>query len=196
MVAACVYASALTLLKRPIPSMQCKVAAGPAILTGALWSLGNFLSIYAVEYLGLSLGWPIVQCQLIISSLWCAPQDSLPMRCSRVCSALSCRTAFFLHAPIGLCDSPQELHAAHHDFIDTCPGCMRTLPKPKAVPGCNADSLQLAAEYPLQGAVYCCCVRRGILYYHEIEGWITLVLFGISTAIILVGVFVLATYGV
>ena len=72
MVAACTYATALTLLKRPIPSMQCKVAAGPAILTGALWSLGNFLSIYAVEYLGLSLGWPIVQCQLIISSLWCA----------------------------------------------------------------------------------------------------------------------------
>ena len=36
---------------------------------------------------------------------------------------------------------------------------------------------------------------RGILYYHEIEGWMTLVLFGISTAVILVGVFVLASYG-
>ena len=71
-VAACIYATALLLLKRPLPSMQCKVAAGPAILTGALWSMGNFLSIYAVEYLGLSLGWPMVQCQLIISSLWCA----------------------------------------------------------------------------------------------------------------------------
>ena len=71
-VAGCVYAAVLSLMRRPIPSMQCRVAAGPAILTGALWSLGNFLSIYAVEYLGLSLGWPLVQCQLIISSLWCA----------------------------------------------------------------------------------------------------------------------------
>ena len=71
-VAGCAYATVLSLMRRPIPSMQCRVAAGPAILTGALWSLGNFLSIYAVEYLGLSLGWPLVQCQLIISSLWCA----------------------------------------------------------------------------------------------------------------------------
>ena len=69
-VAGCVYAAVLSLMRRPIPSMQFRVASGPAILTGVLWSLGNFLSIYAVEYLGLSLGWPLVQCQLIISSLW------------------------------------------------------------------------------------------------------------------------------
>lgn len=35
-----------------------------------------------------------------------------------------------------------------------------------------------------------------MLYYHEIEGWITVVLFCVSTAIILVGVFILAFFGV
>lgn len=84
-VAGCVYAAALSLMRRPVPSMQFRVASGPAILTGVLWSLGNFLSIYAVQYLGLSLGWPLVQCQLIISSLWCAagargPQASLAVQ--------------------------------------------------------------------------------------------------------------------
>jgi glucose uptake protein GlcU len=101
-----VYYSSLKLLGRQLPSLQVRVASGPACLTGLLWSTGNFLSIYAVQYLGLSLGWPLVQCQLIISSMW------------------------------------------------------------------------------------------AILYYKEIEGPITIVLFVIATALILVGVFILASYGV
>ncbi|KAK3236895.1 hypothetical protein CYMTET_52990, partial [Cymbomonas tetramitiformis] len=46
------------------------VAAKPALLTGLLWSGGNFSSIYATQYLGMALGWPLVQCQLIVSTLW------------------------------------------------------------------------------------------------------------------------------
>lgn len=106
LVAVACYASACKFLVRPIPSLQIKVASGPALLTGLLWSAGNFLSIYAVNYLGLSLGWPLVQCQLIVSSLW------------------------------------------------------------------------------------------AILYYREIKGWKTIAIFVLSTACILVGVFVLASYGV
>ena len=105
-VAAACYASACKLFGRPIPSLQVRVASGPALLTGLLWSAGNFLSIYAVNYLGLSLGWPLVQCQLIVSSLW------------------------------------------------------------------------------------------AILYYREINGWKTIAIFVASTACILAGVFVLASYGV
>lgn len=52
------------------PSFQFKVAAGPALLTGLFWSAGNFLSIYATMYLGITVGWPLVQCQLLISALW------------------------------------------------------------------------------------------------------------------------------
>lgn len=101
-----VYACVCKLLRRPVPSLQIKVASGPALLTGLLWSVGNFLSIYAVQYLGLALGWPLVQCQLIVSSLW------------------------------------------------------------------------------------------AIVYYREIQGWITVVIFIVSTALILVGVFILAAHGV
>jgi glucose uptake protein GlcU len=104
--AGALYAIGCKLIGRPVPSLQVRVASGPALLTGALWSTGNFLSIYAVQYLGLSLGWPLVQCQLIVSSLW------------------------------------------------------------------------------------------AIFYYHEINGWRTIVTFVLSTACILVGVFVLARYGV
>lgn len=101
-----IYSICCKLFGRPVPSLQVRVASGPALLTGVLWSTGNFLSIYAVNYLGLALGWPLVQCQLIVSSLW------------------------------------------------------------------------------------------AILYYHEINGWRTVAIFALSTACILIGVFVLASYGV
>ncbi|KAH7365201.1 hypothetical protein KP509_18G013500 [Ceratopteris richardii] len=52
------------------PSFKFRQGAGPALLTGLLWSLGNYLSIYATLYLGYSIGWPLVQCQLLVSALW------------------------------------------------------------------------------------------------------------------------------
>ncbi|CAM6095212.1 unnamed protein product [Calypogeia fissa] len=58
------------MLGRPRPAMQFKVAAGPGLLTGLLWSAGNVSSIYAMQYLGLALGWPLVQCQLLVSAMW------------------------------------------------------------------------------------------------------------------------------
>ena len=46
------------------------MAAGPALLTGLLWSAGNVCSIFATTYLGIAIGCPIVQCQLLVSNLW------------------------------------------------------------------------------------------------------------------------------
>ena len=39
-------------------------------MAGLLWTLGNYLSVVAVDALGISIGFPIVQCNLIISNLW------------------------------------------------------------------------------------------------------------------------------
>ena len=44
--------------------------AKPALLTGLLWSAGNACSIIAISRLGVSIGWPLVQCQLIVSTTW------------------------------------------------------------------------------------------------------------------------------
>lgn len=55
---------------RPLPSFHVKVAAAPALLAGTLWSTANIFSVIAVDKLGLSIGYPLIQCQLIISNLW------------------------------------------------------------------------------------------------------------------------------
>jgi Transmembrane family, TMEM144 of transporters len=55
---------------RPVPSFQVRLAAGPALSTGLMWSLGNFFSIYATEFLGMAIAFPLVQCNLVVSSLW------------------------------------------------------------------------------------------------------------------------------
>uniref|UniRef100_A0A061RLF1 Uncharacterized protein n=1 Tax=Tetraselmis sp. GSL018 TaxID=582737 RepID=A0A061RLF1_9CHLO len=56
--------------KRPVPNFEWEVAHRPAFLTGILWSLGNYFSIYTTEFLGMAVGWPLVQCQLLVSTLW------------------------------------------------------------------------------------------------------------------------------
>ncbi|BBN10202.1 hypothetical protein MPTK1_5g01810 [Marchantia polymorpha subsp. ruderalis] len=55
---------------KPPPSFHFKAVAGPGLLTGVLWSAGNVCSIVATEYLGMALGWPLVQCQLLVSAMW------------------------------------------------------------------------------------------------------------------------------
>lgn len=52
------------------PRLHVEAVAGPALLTGLLWSIGNVCSIYAVQLLGLSVGFPLVQCQLVVSTAW------------------------------------------------------------------------------------------------------------------------------
>lgn len=37
---------------------------------GLLWSIGNFFSLFSVEYLGEGVGYPLVQTSILISGLW------------------------------------------------------------------------------------------------------------------------------
>ncbi|WZN66814.1 transmembrane protein TMEM144 [Chloropicon roscoffensis] len=47
-----------------------RIALKPSLLTGLLWSGGNFCSIYATQLLDLTVAWPLVQCQLLVSTAW------------------------------------------------------------------------------------------------------------------------------
>jgi glucose uptake protein GlcU len=47
-----------------------ETCAKPALLTGLLWSAGNACSIVAISRLGVAIGWPLVQCQLVVSTTW------------------------------------------------------------------------------------------------------------------------------
>ena len=47
-----------------------ETCAKPALLTGVLWSAGNACSIVAISRLGVAVGWPLVQCQLVVSTSW------------------------------------------------------------------------------------------------------------------------------
>tara|TARA_B100001540_G_scaffold312257_1_gene333063 strand:+ start:150 stop:1223 length:1074 start_codon:yes stop_codon:yes gene_type:complete len=47
-----------------------ETCAKPALLTGLLWSAGNACSIVAISKLGVAIGWPLVQCQLVVSTSW------------------------------------------------------------------------------------------------------------------------------
>jgi len=40
------------------------------LLTGVTWSIGNFASYYATDYLGLSIGYPLTQMALLVAGLW------------------------------------------------------------------------------------------------------------------------------
>ncbi|KAJ7537566.1 hypothetical protein O6H91_11G011800 [Diphasiastrum complanatum] len=64
------YYAFLLLRGKPWPSFQISKASFPALTTGLFWSAGNYCSIYATLYLGMALGWPLVQCQLLISAMW------------------------------------------------------------------------------------------------------------------------------
>lgn len=53
----------------PIPG-HIKVATLPAIAGGIIWTMGNCSSFYALEYLGLTVGYPLTQCALFVAGLW------------------------------------------------------------------------------------------------------------------------------
>jgi glucose uptake protein GlcU len=53
-----------------LPSPQFRVMALPGLVSGTLWSMGNFLSLYAVSTLGQGMGQSFVQTGVIVSWLW------------------------------------------------------------------------------------------------------------------------------
>jgi glucose uptake protein GlcU len=42
----------------------------PALTTGLLWAGGNWCATYATMFLGLTLGYPLVQLNLAVAGLW------------------------------------------------------------------------------------------------------------------------------
>ncbi len=58
------------IVKREAVKFHLRAALIPGLLAGLLWSIGNFASIYAVKYLGLTIGFPLTQMALVVSGLW------------------------------------------------------------------------------------------------------------------------------
>ena len=73
------------------PSLtQWRVALRPGLLTGLLWSAGNFCSIIATQMLDLTIAWPMVQVRCVCSFLSGFPSSlslslSLSLSRSRAC---------------------------------------------------------------------------------------------------------------
>jgi len=65
-----VVAAFYFLVRRQMPVFHLRETLVPGLITGFIWSIGNFLSIYAVIYLGLTIGFPLTQMALVISGLW------------------------------------------------------------------------------------------------------------------------------
>jgi glucose uptake protein GlcU len=57
-------------LKREVPVFHPRVALVPGLLAGFVWNLGNFSSIYATLYLGLTIGFPLTQVALLVAGLY------------------------------------------------------------------------------------------------------------------------------
>jgi len=55
---------------KALPSMYFKSLIVPGVISGTTLSIGNIGAILSVTYLGESIGFSIVQCQMIISGLW------------------------------------------------------------------------------------------------------------------------------
>ncbi len=58
----------LVLRKRPV--FQPRKMVVPAFATGLMWSIGNFGSIFAAQYLGLAVGFALTQTCLVVAGLW------------------------------------------------------------------------------------------------------------------------------
>ncbi|KNC52982.1 uncharacterized protein AMSG_09158 [Thecamonas trahens ATCC 50062] len=59
----------MAIMRAPL-QLHWRVALGPGLLTGLLWQIGNYCSIYATLYLGLTIGYPLTQLALLVAGLW------------------------------------------------------------------------------------------------------------------------------
>lgn len=58
-------------LRTPMPSLELRVMALPGFLSGTLWSIGNFCSLYVVSsVLGQGIGYALIQSSVMVSGLW------------------------------------------------------------------------------------------------------------------------------
>lgn len=59
------------LIKRELPKFHFKYTVLPGFANGIMWSIGMILATYiTMSDLGLTIGYPLCQCAMIVSSLW------------------------------------------------------------------------------------------------------------------------------
>jgi len=56
--------------RTPLPAPHFRTMALPGLLSGTLWSAGNFCSLYTVSTIGQGIGYSLIQSSVIVSGLW------------------------------------------------------------------------------------------------------------------------------
>jgi glucose uptake protein GlcU len=67
-----------------VPSLHLSDAAVPGMLSGAIWNVGNLLSIIAIPILTYGVAYPIMQCAILVSGVWGIYVFKEIAECSRI----------------------------------------------------------------------------------------------------------------
>jgi len=65
-----VYCVIRYFLGKGLPTVNPRLSFGPGILAGLLWSAGNICNIYTVYALGITVGFPLVKCNMMVAGCW------------------------------------------------------------------------------------------------------------------------------
>lgn len=57
-------------MKKGLPKANLRVSFIPATIAGVLWSAGNICSIYSTLFYGVTVGTPLVQCNMMVAGCW------------------------------------------------------------------------------------------------------------------------------
>ncbi|CAK0871100.1 unnamed protein product [Prorocentrum cordatum] len=94
-----------------LPKFQAAVAAAPGLVTGAYWAMGNFASMFAMTYLGQTIGFPLTQTCIVVGGLWGIFYRAAPPRLSP-CSP--CRSRSSSRAPPWMGDTAESSPFVSH----------------------------------------------------------------------------------
>lgn len=57
-------------MKMGLPTVNLRISAAPGALAGLLWSIGNVCQIYTTLAYGQTVGFPLVQCSMMVAGCW------------------------------------------------------------------------------------------------------------------------------
>lgn len=89
-----IYVIARYFLNKGLPKVNLRVSFIPASIAGILWSAGNICSIYTTLYYGVTVGTPLVQCNMMVAGCWGvfyydeAPRTSMKLAFMGSCAVL------------------------------------------------------------------------------------------------------------
>lgn len=79
------------ILNMPPPKANLRVSFIPASIAGVLWSAGNICSIYSTLYYGVTIGTPLVQCNMMVAGCWGVfYYNEAPRTSMKLCFLASC----------------------------------------------------------------------------------------------------------